>query len=107
MFNNSNEEQLFWIMTRPFWEGVPLSQREDAVLNAMGASSLEEAMNEVLDRPEAQEALEQAEYSGGHIEDTDNMAAAYQQAKRIKKKIDTPTSFTNPRLTEWTKAYGA
>lgn len=108
MFSSKGRErvQLFYKATQPLWEGKPMAERNAAIIQALGVSSLSQAFIKVMNQKEVQHTWQQLNSSGGVIEDTDRMSQAYQQAKRTQYRTGSPIELQNPRLTEWTKAYG-
>lgn len=83
-----------------------MAERNAAIMQALGVSSLRQAFIKVMNQKEVQRTWQQLNSSGGVIEDTDSMSQAYQQAKRTQYRTGSPIELQDPRLTEWTKAYG-
>lgn len=97
--------QLFYKATQPLWESVPMAERNNAIMKALGVNSLQAAFIKVMSQKEVQKVWQQLNTSGGVVADTDDMSAAYMQAKRTQYKTGSPIELQNSRLTEWTKAY--
>lgn len=99
--------QLFYRVTQPLWEGAPLAQRNERIIEQLGVSNLQQAYAKVLTRKDVREVLRQLDTSGDEIEDTDDMSYAYLEAERMQKEIDTPTVLLMVQQIEAVKAYGA
>lgn len=99
--------QLFYRVTQPLWEGMPLAQRNQAIIEGLGVKNLQQAYSKVLTRKDVRDVLRQLDTSGGEIDDTDEMGSAYLEAERMQKEIDTPTVVMLVQQIEAVKAYGA
>lgn len=99
--------QLFYRVTQQMWEGRPLAERNQAIMEGLGVASLEGAYAKVMSRKDVREVLRQLDTSGGVVEDTDAISEAYREAERTYKKIDTPTTVLLVQQIEAVKAYGA
>lgn len=101
--------QLFYRMTQNLWNrpGVPMGERNKAIMQALGVDSLEAAYAKVMNSKEARRVLRQLDVSGGVVRDTDEMSEAYMEAERTQYRIDTPTVILVAQMVEGTKAYGA
>lgn len=98
------KNQMFWRATQNIWAGLPNSERAAAVTDALGASSLEAAFVKVMNTKEMRAALRGI---GATVTDTDDISAAYEDAERLPRRIDTPTEVMMVQQIEFTKAYGA
>lgn len=99
--------QLFYRVTQRLWEGKPLAQRNQAIIEGLGVNNLQQAYAKVLSRKDVQDVLRQLDTSGGIVEDTDEMSEAYLEAERLQVNIDTPTVLMLVQQVEAVKAYGA
>ena len=99
--------QLFYRVTQKLWEGKPLAERNNAILEGLGVSSMQAAYAKVLSRKDVQDVLLQLDTSGGIVKDTDELSEAYREAERTQKKIDTPIMIMLVQQIEAVKAYGA
>lgn len=99
--------QLFYKATQPLWEGVPMAERNSAIMRALGVNTISKAFTKVMNQKEVRRTWQQINSSGGVVADTDEMAEAYMQAERTQFRTGSPIELQNARLTEWTKAYGA
>lgn len=99
--------QLFYRVTQRLWEGKPLAERNNAIMEGLGVSSLETAYAKIITRSDVRDVLRQLDTSGGAVEDTDELSEAYREAERMQKQIDTPTSMLLVQQIEAVKAYGA
>lgn len=94
--------QMFWRATQNAWQGLSSKNREQAVLDALGVDTIEAAYNKVMNTPEIREALKQL---NTQVTDTDEISAAYEQAERVPKRIDSPSVVLNVQMIEFVKAY--
>ena len=94
--------QMFYRATQSAWEGLPNQERTKAILDALGVNSLEEAYVKVMNTPEMRKILNGIT---SNIEDTNDISAAYENAERTPRKIDSPTEVMQVQLIEFTKAY--
>ena len=94
--------QMFWRATQNAWQGLSSKDRERAVLDALGVDTIEAAYNKVMNTSEMREALKQL---NTQITDTDEISAAYEQAERVPKRIDSPNVVLNVQMMEFVKAY--
>lgn len=99
--------QLFYRVTQRLWEGKPLAERDKAIMEGLGASSLETAYAKIMMRSDVRDVLRQLDTSGGAVDDTDELSEAYREAERTQKRIDTPTTVMLVQQIESVKAYGA
>lgn len=99
--------QLFYRVTQKLWEGKPLAERNNAIMEGLGVSSLEVAYAKIMSRSDVRDVLRQLDTSGGAVEDTDELSEAYREAERMQKQIDTPTIVLLVQQIEAVKAYGA
>lgn len=99
--------QLFYRATQRLWEGKPLAERNNAIMEGLGVSSLVAAYAKIIARSDVRDVLRQLDTSGGAVEDTDELSEAYREAERTQKQIDTPTSVLLVQQIEAVKAYGS
>ena len=99
--------QLFYRVTQRLWEGKPLAERNNAIMEGLGVSSLEAAYAKIITRSDVRDVLRQLDTSGGAVKDTDDLSEAYREAERTQKQIDTPTSVLLVQQIEAVKAYGS
>lgn len=99
--------QLFYRVVQNLWEGRPLAERNNAIMEGLGVTSLEAAYAKIMARSDVRDVLRQLDTSGGMIEDTDELSEAYREAERMRKQIDTPTIVMLVQQIEAVKAYGA
>lgn len=101
--------QIFYRVTQNLWNkpGIPLKDRNRAIMEGLGVGSMEAAWAKVMSRPDVRAALRKMSTGGGIVSDTDDEEAAYMEAERSTYKIDTPTEVTLLQMIEDTKAYGA
>lgn len=99
--------QLFYRVTQRLWEGKPLAERNNAIIEGLGVSSLEAAYAKIISRSDVRDVLRQLDTSGGAVKDTDELSEAYREAERTQKKIDTPIIVMLVQQIEAVKAYGS
>lgn len=103
----------FYRVTQGLWEGKDLKERNEAILEGLGVSSLRAAYAKVMNMPEVRRIVRQMmeeEDSGHVIESTTDMAEAYYSADRgtAEKKENYPVwLFAMLPVIESIKAYGA
>lgn len=94
--------QMFYRATQNAWQGMPNNEREQAIKDALGVDSLEQAYNKVMNTPEMREVLRDLTRD---VKDTNALSEAYEQAERTPKRIDTPLEVMRVQVLEFTKAY--
>lgn len=94
--------QMFYRATQNAWQGRPNTEREQAIKDALGVDTLEQAYTKVMNTPEMREALRQITAT---VTDTNELSEAYEAAERTPKRIDSPTVLMQVQLMEFTKAY--
>lgn len=99
--------QLFYRVTQKLWEGKALAERNNAIMEGLGVSSLQAAYAKVLIRKDVQDVLRQLDTSGGIVEDTDELSEAYREAERTPKSYAYPIALMLVQQIEAVKAYGA
>lgn len=94
--------QMFYRATQNAWQGKPNAEREQAIKDALGVDTLEQAYTKVMNTPEMREALRQITAT---VTDTNELSEAYEAAERAPKRIDSPTVLMQVQLIEFAKAY--
>lgn len=93
----------FYRATQNIWQGLPNSEREQAIKDALGVDSLEAAYNKVMNTPEMRAALRGA---AENVVDTESVSAAYMQAERTPKgDAGSPDALLAVQVIEFAKAY--
>lgn len=98
--------QLFYKATQSIWQGVPMAERNAAIMEKLGVNSLQAAFTKVMNMPEVRDTYLKLDLTGDKVEDTDKMGEAYKQAERTQVRIDTPIEIVNLNI-EKVKAYGS
>lgn len=95
--------KIFYRATQNAWQGLPNNQRAQAIMDALGCSSIEEAYNLVMNTPEVREILRQ----NGTTADTNELSEAYENAERTDRRYSGRTEVLAVTMLEFAKAYAS
>lgn len=95
--------KIFYRATQNAWQGLPNVQRAQAIMDALGVSSLEAAYNLVMNTPEVREILRQ----NGTTVDTNELSEAYESAERTDRRYPGRTEIMAVTMLEFAKAYAS